>query len=551
MAPEQPQGGPLGPWTDLYSVGCLAHALRMGTAPFGETGSPVAILLRQVNDVAPRVKGPLADWIEWLTAKDPADRPQSPQEARVALTEMLTTRMGRKWRCEVVNTAPLTFAIDVFERPLEPEGGRIRMPDTPRERGTLRPYLGHLSLAQAGGVLESVLAALADAHANAVVHGQLSPDHLVVTPDGRVEVTGSGLPVAPLELPYTTTAYMAPEYAQERDIGPWADLYSAGCVAHALFTGQPPHGDSDVAIVHLLKHVLDPVARVPDVDPRIADWIECLLAKEPTERPRSAGEAWNELEAILIALLGPSWRHEAALPPEPPEPPPTGLVCIDVFEPPTGDQSWDALPEPLALSRPAPALPAAEVEPTRSRPGRTLAAAIAGGVAAIAIAAGAIAADGPSPTPAPVVHVAPIAPELASRDDLGTGARATAATLRSAGITRVLEWLGRRERALAPALDGPRRVGATKRLWWAYVGAAKRLRQVEVAPADRELRGRLAEAVRLAGCAYGRAAGHPERVQRENQVVRTERQNAAAALRDLAAAGYTLPPAAATFPQIS
>ena len=89
-------------------------------------------------------------------------------------------------------------------------------------------------------MLESVLAALADAHANGVVHGHLGPDRLLVTPDGRVEVTGFGLPVAPLELPYTTTAYMAPEYALERDIGPWTDLYSTGCLAYALFTGRPP-----------------------------------------------------------------------------------------------------------------------------------------------------------------------------------------------------------------------------------------------------------------------------------------------------------------------
>ena len=57
--------------------------------------------------------------------------------------------------------------------------------------------------------------------------------------------------------------------------------------------------------------------------------------------------------------------------------------------------------------------------------------------------------------------------------------------------------------------------------------------------------------MRLAGCAYGRAAGHPERATRENQVVLAEQQNAAAALHDLAAAGYDLPPAAAKFPRIS
>jgi hypothetical protein len=115
-----------------------------------------------------------------------------------------------------------------------------------------------------------------------------------------------------------------------------------------------------------------------------------------------------------------------------------------------------------------------------------------------------------------------------------------------------LTWLEKKEEALAPRLEDPTtRTAATKRLWWAYLRAAKNLRGLDVPPADRELRGRLAEAVRLAGCAYGRAAGHPERVARENRTVLAEQANAAAALAGLAAAGYRTPPGAAEFPRIS
>jgi hypothetical protein len=121
-----------------------------------------------------------------------------------------------------------------------------------------------------------------------------------------------------------------------------------------------------------------------------------------------------------------------------------------------------------------------------------------------------------------------------------------------AEAARILTWLERKEQTLVPQLAAPQtRTGATKRLWWAYLRAAKDLRALDVPPADRELRRRLAEAVRLAGCAYGRAAGHPERVARENRIVVAEQARAATALAGLAAAGYTLPPAAAKFPRIS
>ena len=116
-----------------------------------------------------------------------------------------------------------------------------------------------------------------------------------------------------------------------------------------------------------------------------------------------------------------------------------------------------------------------------------------------------------------------------------------------ADIARILGGLEARERRLVARLDGAdtraAQIWSIKRLWWAYVGAAKDLRQLDVHPADRELRGQLAEALRLAGCAYGRAANRGG-VTRERQVVLTQQANAAAAIEGL---GYDLPAGAATF----
>jgi hypothetical protein len=51
----------------------------------------------------------------------------------------------------------------------------------------------------------------------------------------------------------------------------------------------------------------------PDLDPSLASWLERMLAKEPADRPPGAAAAWEELEEIVIALLGPRWRREARL----------------------------------------------------------------------------------------------------------------------------------------------------------------------------------------------------------------------------------------------
>ena len=111
---------------------------------------------------------------------------------------------------------------------------------------------------------------------------------------------------------------MAPEQAMAQDIGPWTDLYSVGCMAFEMFTGQravPRHrrADGDPAAP---RQRADPAASKsvdPEVDQGISDWIERLLVKDPTQRTQYANDAWDEFEEIIIGLLGPRWRREARL----------------------------------------------------------------------------------------------------------------------------------------------------------------------------------------------------------------------------------------------
>ena len=196
------------------------------------------------------------------------------------------------------------------------------------ERGSLRPLVGRLTLAEVAGVLDSVLGGLVEAAAQGIVHRDLKPENVLVTADGHAKVADFGIAKAIGEVCMTdfrtatgqivgTPAYMAPEQISGGEITPQVDLYATGLIAYELLAGRHPFHGTDAPMALLMRHVNDdppPLASLrPDLPPGVVAWVHAMLAKEPAARPAGAAHAWDRLEGVVSDALGPRWRRAATL----------------------------------------------------------------------------------------------------------------------------------------------------------------------------------------------------------------------------------------------
>jgi tRNA A-37 threonylcarbamoyl transferase component Bud32 len=187
--------------------------------------------------------------------------------------------------------------------------------------GSLRPLVGALRLAQVFEVAEGMLAALRHAEGHGISHRDLKPENVLLTGQGGIKIADFGIARAYNELTgrltstgmaLGTPAYMAPEQARDQPVGPYTDLYAVGVVAYELLAGRAPF-QADTPVAVLWKHVHDTPPALTQAPPAVREWVDWLLEKHPADRPQSASDAWEALEEIAVAELGPYWRREGAL----------------------------------------------------------------------------------------------------------------------------------------------------------------------------------------------------------------------------------------------
>ncbi|HLI37287.1 MAG TPA: serine/threonine-protein kinase [Streptosporangiaceae bacterium] len=147
-------------------------------------------------------------------------------------------------------------------------------------------------------IVGQAASALQAAHEAGIVHRDIKPGNLLVTPDGQVKITDFGIARA-LEGSQTshltqtgtvmgTAAYISPEQASGGTITGASDIYSLGVVAYECLAGHPPFGgETPVAIA--VAHMHQPVPPLPaSVPGSVAALVMAMLAKNPADRPGSA-----------------------------------------------------------------------------------------------------------------------------------------------------------------------------------------------------------------------------------------------------------------------
>ncbi|MEO8221446.1 MAG: protein kinase [Specibacter sp.] len=147
--------------------------------------------------------------------------------------------------------------------------------------------------------------ALAVAHAQGLVHRDVKPGNLLITPDGRVKITDFGIARLADQVPLTQTGqvmgtaqYLAPEQATGQIATGSSDIYALGVIGYECITGHRPFsGESQIAIA--LAQVNDAPPPLPDTLPTpVRALLMSMLAKEPINRPANALKLADAAEAI-------------------------------------------------------------------------------------------------------------------------------------------------------------------------------------------------------------------------------------------------------------
>jgi serine/threonine-protein kinase len=185
------------------------------------------------------------------------------------------------------------------------------------EGHTLREYLterGRFEIKDAINYLTPILSALAAAHALGIVHRDIKPENILISKEGRIKIADFGLARGEL-IGSTMTAessvilgsvsYLSPEQVQRGVADSRSDVYAAGIVAYEMLTGEKPFSaDSPIQIAYM--HVNEEIPRLrgkrKEIPQALDDLIASSTAKNPDERPRTAGEFLERLQQIHIDL---------------------------------------------------------------------------------------------------------------------------------------------------------------------------------------------------------------------------------------------------------
>ena len=233
-----------------------------------------------------------------------------------------------------LNHPSIVAVYDTGEEPAE-DGSGVAQPYIVMEHvagRTLRDILreGRKILPErALEITSGVLSALDYSHRAGIIHRDIKPGNVMLTPSGDVKVMDFGIARAMSDAANSmtqtaavvgTAQYLSPEQARGETVDSRSDVYSAGCLLYELLTGRPPFvGDSPVAVAY--QHVREPAAPPSDHDTELPPAVDAIvmkaLAKRLEDRYQSAAAMRTDIESYLAGRPVAAVVPVAAPVPEP------------------------------------------------------------------------------------------------------------------------------------------------------------------------------------------------------------------------------------------
>jgi serine/threonine-protein kinase len=164
------------------------------------------------------------------------------------------------------------------------------------------------------GLLDQILTALAAAHDAGLVHRDVKPENVLITPTGQVKVADFGLAravssastaTATAGVLIGTVSYVAPELVLHQGTDARTDVYACGVLLYEMLTGRKPH-EAEAAIQVAYKHVHEDVPPPSVLRPGLPSYVDALVsratARDRAQRPPDARVMLRQVRRVSVAL---------------------------------------------------------------------------------------------------------------------------------------------------------------------------------------------------------------------------------------------------------